>query len=108
MCGIVGYIGEKIARPILINGIRRLEYRGYDSAGISIIRDNEIICEKSVGRICELEKKINGKFNEGTLGIVHTRWATHGAPTIENAHPILIVQEGSQLFTMALLKIITT
>jgi glucosamine--fructose-6-phosphate aminotransferase (isomerizing) len=89
MCGIVGYIGEKIAMPILINGIRRLEYRGYDSAGISIIRDNEIICEKSVGRICELEKKINGKFNEGTLGIVHTRWATHGAPTIENAHPHL-------------------
>ncbi len=87
MCGIVGYIGEKKARPILINGIRRLEYRGYDSAGISIIKDNEIICAKSVGYIDELEKKIGSKFNEGTLGIAHTRWATHGAPTVENAHP---------------------
>jgi len=87
MCGIVGYIGEKIARPILINGIRRLEYRGYDSAGLSIVKDNEIICEKSVGYVDELEKKIDSRFNEGTIGIVHTRWATHGAPTVENAHP---------------------
>lgn len=87
MCGIVGYVGENKARPILINGIRRLEYRGYDSAGLSIIKDNEIICAKSVGYIDELEKKIDSKFNEGTIGIVHTRWATHGAPTVENAHP---------------------
>ena len=87
MCGIVGYIGEKIARPILINGIRRLEYRGYDSSGISIIEDDKMLCEKSVGFVSELEKKISSKLNEGTLGIVHTRWATHGAPTIENAHP---------------------
>jgi glucosamine--fructose-6-phosphate aminotransferase (isomerizing) len=87
MCGIVGYIGDKKARPILINGIKRLEYRGYDSSGISIIEDDKMLCEKSVGFISELEKKINGKFNEGTLGIVHTRWATHGAPTIVNAHP---------------------
>jgi len=87
MCGIVGYIGENEARPILINGIRRLEYRGYDSAGLSILKDNEIICEKSVGYIDEFEKKIDGKFNEGTIGIAHTRWATHGSPTLENAHP---------------------
>ena len=87
MCGIVGYIGENKASPILINGIRRLEYRGYDSAGLSIIKDNEIICAKSVGYIDELEKMIDSKFNEGTIGIVHTRWATHGAPTVENAHP---------------------
>lgn len=87
MCGIVGYIGENKAGPILINGIKRLEYRGYDSSGISIFENNKILCEKSVGFVSELEKKINGKFNEGTLGIVHTRWATHGAPTIENAHP---------------------
>ena len=87
MCGIVGYIGRNKARPILINGIRRLEYRGYDSAGLSTIKDNEIICVKSVGFIDELEKKIDSKFNEGTIGIVHTRWATHGAPTVENAHP---------------------
>ena len=87
MCGIVGYIGENKASPILINGIRRLEYRGYDSAGLSIIKDNEIICAKSVGYIDELEKMIDSKFNEGTIGIAHTRWATHGAPTVENAHP---------------------
>ena len=87
MCGIVGYIGENKASPILINGIRRLEYRGYDSSGISIIENDKMLCEKSVGFISELEKKIHGKFNEGTIGIVHTRWATHGPPTIENAHP---------------------
>ncbi len=87
MCGIVGYIGENKARPILINGIRRLEYRGYDSAGLSVIKDNEIICEKSVGYVDELDKKMDSRFNECTIGIVHTRWATHGAPTVENAHP---------------------
>ena len=89
MCGIVGYIGDNRAAPILINGIKRLEYRGYDSSGISIIENNTIHCEKSVGFISELEKKVDGKFNDGTVGIVHTRWATHGAPTIENAHPHL-------------------
>ncbi len=87
MCGIVGYIGENKARPVLMNGIRRLEYRGYDSAGISIINDNKMVSERSVGFVDELEKKLNGKFDKGTLGIVHTRWATHGAPTVENAHP---------------------
>lgn len=87
MCGIVGYIGEKKAKSILLEGIKRLEYRGYDSAGMAIIHDSDINYEKSVGRICELEKKISNKFNEGTVGIVHTRWATHGAPTFENAHP---------------------
>ena len=89
MCGIVGYIGDKRAAPILINGIKRLEYRGYDSSGISIIENNRLLSEKSVGFVSELEKKVDGKFNEGTVGIVHTRWATHGAPTIENAHPHL-------------------
>ena len=87
MCGIVGYIGENKARPVLMNGIRRLEYRGYDSAGISIINENKMVCKRSVGFVDELEKKLNGSFDEGTLGIVHTRWATHGAPTVENAHP---------------------
>ncbi len=87
MCGIVGYIGEKEAKGILIEGIKRLEYRGYDSAGIAVIEDDQIICERSVGRICELEKSIKSKCNGSTIGIVHTRWATHGAPTVENAHP---------------------
>ncbi|MFQ5963894.1 MAG: glutamine--fructose-6-phosphate transaminase (isomerizing) [Candidatus Scalinduaceae bacterium] len=87
MCGIVGYIGKKEAKAVLIDGIKKLEYRGYDSAGIAVIEDEGVICEKSVGRICELEKKIKGKLNGSSVGIVHTRWATHGAPTIENAHP---------------------
>lgn len=87
MCGIVGYIGKREAKPLLIEGIKRLEYRGYDSAGIAVIDGNQMVSERSVGRICELEKKIKSKFNGSTIGIVHTRWATHGAPTVENAHP---------------------
>ena len=87
MCGIVGYIGERRAKPVLIEGIKRLEYRGYDSAGIAVIEDNNIICEKAIGLVCELEKGIVGKCNNSNIGIVHTRWATHGAPTIANAHP---------------------
>jgi len=87
MCGIVGYIGEKKAKAVLIEGIKRLEYRGYDSAGIAVIEGDQMVYERSVGRICELEKRIKGKLNGSTIGIVHTRWATHGAPTVENAHP---------------------
>ncbi len=87
MCGIVGYIGSRIAKPILIDGIKRLEYRGYDSAGIALIENTHLEAEVSVGRITALEKKIHGRFSKGTYGIVHTRWATHGAPTLENAHP---------------------
>ncbi|MGR3310048.1 MAG: glutamine--fructose-6-phosphate transaminase (isomerizing) [Candidatus Brocadiales bacterium] len=87
MCGIVGYIGSRAANPILIDGIKRLEYRGYDSAGIALIENNHLESEVSVGRITALEEKIRGRFSKGTYGIVHTRWATHGAPTLENAHP---------------------
>lgn len=87
MCGIVGYIGKKNVKPILIEGIKKLEYRGYDSAGIAVIEDNELICKKAVGRISELEKELGDKCNKSNIGIVHTRWATHGAPTVANAHP---------------------
>ncbi len=87
MCGIVGYIGEKEAKAVLIDGIKRLEYRGYDSAGIAVIEGDQMVYERSVGRICELEERIKSKCNGSTIGIVHTRWATHGAPTLENAHP---------------------
>jgi len=87
MCGIVGYIGEKKAKAVLIEGIKKLEYRGYDSAGIAVIEGDQMVSERSVGRICELEKRIKSKCNGSTIGIVHTRWATHGAPTVENAHP---------------------
>ena len=88
MCGIVGYIGKKDIDNILLEGLKRLEYRGYDSAGIAVVDNGEINITKSVGRIAELEKKITD--NPGaTVGISHTRWATHGEPTENNAHPHL-------------------
>ena len=86
MCGIVGYIGDKEALPILIDGLKRLEYRGYDSAGVAILGEN-LEVEKTAGRIKDLEEKLQGKSLPGTLGIAHTRWATHGVPNDVNAHP---------------------
>ena len=89
MCGIVGYIGTKKAKPILINGLLRLEYRGYDSAGISVIEQNSIKTFKNKGRIKNLTE-VDGIDNlEGTIGIGHTRWATHGKPSSTNSHPHL-------------------
>ncbi len=87
MCGIVGYIGNRDARSILMNGLKRLEYRGYDSSGISVLNDNEISVIKQVGKISALENELNGTKIPGDLGIAHTRWATHGEPTQVNAHP---------------------
>ncbi|NLE29243.1 MAG: glutamine--fructose-6-phosphate transaminase (isomerizing) [Phycisphaerae bacterium] len=89
MCGIVGYIGSKTASGILLEGLKRLEYRGYDSAGLAIINDGGLVIEKAVGRILNLEKKVGPIFGSATVGIAHTRWATHGAPTETNAHPHL-------------------
>ena len=86
MCGIVGYIGDKNVYPILINGLKRLEYRGYDSAGISILKD-EIQVYKKQGKVKDLEKFVSDKDVTGTIGIGHTRWATHGEPSDVNAHP---------------------
>jgi len=89
MCGIVGYIGEKQAQPILLAGLKRLEYRGYDSSGIALIlpKKNSISIRKSPGKISALEKLAKSKPLSGVVGIAHTRWATHGAPTQTNAHP---------------------
>ncbi|MFA5926346.1 MAG: glutamine--fructose-6-phosphate transaminase (isomerizing) [Parcubacteria group bacterium] len=87
MCGIVGYIGKKEAMPILMDGLKRLEYRGYDSAGLSVLDGNKVITEKAVGKVVELENKINGLDIRGHVGIAHTRWATHGKPSEKNAHP---------------------
>lgn len=87
MCGVVGYIGSKEAAPILIDGLQRLEYRGYDSAGIAVIGDGEIASSKEVGRLVNLEKTLAIRPVQGTLGIGHTRWATHGAPSQINSHP---------------------
>jgi len=87
MCGIVCYVGKKEAKPILIEGLKRLEYRGYDSAGIAVRNGRNVYLRRSVGRISELERKINGQVISGQCGIAHTRWATHGEPTETNAHP---------------------
>ncbi len=87
MCGIIGYIGKKDTLPVLIQGLRRLEYRGYDSAGIAIINDQKIQRVRSVGKIDTLAEKVKDFDLSGTVGIAHTRWATHGGVTEENAHP---------------------
>ena len=87
MCGIVGYIGDKKACPILVNGLLKLEYRGYDSAGISTIEKHGLTCMKNKGRVKNLEKIEGINDLEGTIGIAHTRWATHGKPSKENSHP---------------------
>ena len=87
MCGIVGYIGNHKAKEILINGLLSLEYRGYDSAGLSTVEDNKIVVMKEKGRVANLEALSGIDKLEGTVGIAHTRWATHGKPSKENAHP---------------------
>ena len=87
MCGIVAYIGQREACPILVEGLKRLEYRGYDSAGIVVVRDGDLHLKRSVGRISALESKIGTALDGATAGMAHTRWATHGAPTENNAHP---------------------
>lgn len=88
MCGIVGYTGSQQAAPILLEGLKKLEYRGYDSAGIAVMQQDSIAVSKVTGRIANLcERTDDGKNSPGTVGIGHTRWATHGAPTDTNAHP---------------------
>ena len=87
MCGIAGYIGTKQALPFLISGLKKLEYRGYDSAGIAIYNGDHIEVRRQVGRIAALERSIAGQTIEGTQGIAHTRWATHGVPSNRNSHP---------------------
>jgi len=87
MCGIIGYIGSKRVVPILIDGLRRLEYRGYDSAGVAVVRDGTIDLRRSAGKLARLEEVIATTPIDGEYGIGHTRWATHGRPTEENAHP---------------------
>jgi len=87
MCGVVGYIGSKEAAPILIDGLQRLEYRGYDSAGIAVLSGGKIASRKEVGRLVNLEKMLAEDPVKGTRGIGHTRWATHGAPSQINSHP---------------------
>jgi glucosamine--fructose-6-phosphate aminotransferase (isomerizing) len=87
MCGIVAYIGQREATPILLEGLKRLDYRGYDSAGIAVIKRGGLVIRRAVGRIAELERKVDGHLDGARIGMAHTRWATHGAPTEQNAHP---------------------
>lgn len=87
MCGIVGYIGKQKAAQILIEGLKRLEYRGYDSAGIAVLDGEKGSLFKSVGKVASLEDKIGDRIVPGTIGIAHTRWATHGKPSDKNSHP---------------------
>ena len=90
MCGIIGYVGPRPAGPILMEGLKRLEYRGYDSAGLAVLTpEDALTVEKRPGKIAELEDALNGRLPPGSCGIAHTRWATHGPPTRANAHPHL-------------------
>src|SRR5947209_7297955 len=89
VCGIVGYVGERPALEVVMQGLRRLEYRGYDSAGVAVLDDDELLVERRAGKLANLDEALAGKQMPGRLGIGHTRWATHGAPTDRNAHPHL-------------------
>ncbi len=87
MCGIVGYVGDQNATPIILNGLRRLEYRGYDSAGIAVLSNGNVEVRREAGKLSKLESLVQNQPIQGTIGIGHTRWATHGEPTARNAHP---------------------
>ena len=88
MCGIVGYIGKRDAYPIILNGLKRLEYRGYDSAGVALYDGTEIKLSKTKGKVVDLEERVSKEIStNGSLGIGHTRWATHGVPNDINSHP---------------------
>src|SRR5205085_901559 len=87
MCGILGVIGPKEVVPVLIEGLRRLEYRGYDSAGVAVVRNGSIDLRRSAGKLYSLERAIADDPLDGVYGIGHTRWATHGRPNRDNAHP---------------------
>src|SRR5262245_15817380 len=87
MCGIIGYIGSKPVVPVLIDGLRRMEYRGYDSAGVALVSPEGIALRRSAGKLSNLENTIRNQPVDGLYGVGHTRWATHGRPTEENAHP---------------------
>ncbi len=89
MCGIVGYIGPRDATPVILNGLKRLEYRGYDSAGLAVLQNGRIEVRREAGKLQRLEALLEGSPIGGNLGIGHTRWATHGEPSARNAHPHL-------------------
>src|SRR5256885_4206314 len=87
MCGIVGYVGEEECAGLLVEGLRKLEYRGYDSAGVAVLGDKGLNVVRAKGKLANLEKRLGESMPQGATGIGHTRWATHGKPSDENAHP---------------------
>ena len=87
MCGIVGGVAERSITSILIEGLKRLEYRGYDSAGLALVNQGQVLRERRVGKVANLDEAVKESKITGSLGIAHTRWATHGKPTENNAHP---------------------
>src|SRR3989442_13856128 len=87
MCGIVGYVGDEQCATLLVEGLRKLEYRGYDSAGVAVLGDKGLAVVRAKGKLANLEKRLGESMPKGTTGIGHTRWATHGKPSDENAHP---------------------
>src|SRR2546423_8896889 len=87
MCGIVGYVGDEECATLLVDGLRKLEYRGYDSAGVAVLGKEGLSVVRSKGKLANLEKKLHEQLPRGMTGIGHTRWATHGKPSDENAHP---------------------
>ena len=87
MCGIVGYVGNRDSVPILLKGLKRLEYRGYDSAGIALIQDGKLNQVKKAGKVSQLQSFVDDLPLKGTVGIAHTRWATHGEKSDRNSHP---------------------
>ena len=89
MCGLGGYIGPRDATPIILNGLKRLEYRGYDSAGLAVLQDRSIQIRRDAGKLARLQTLVEGSPLQGHVGIGHTRWATHGEPSARNAHPHL-------------------
>ena len=88
MCGIIGYVGSRASKPLLIQGLERLEYRGYDSAGIALLEDDGLDYVRAVGNLQNLKEKPGSNGSQSTTGLGHTRWATHGGVTEENAHPL--------------------
>ncbi|MDF2725332.1 MAG: GlmS, partial [Paenibacillus sp.] len=87
MCGIVGYVGKRNSQRILLDGLKKLEYRGYDSAGLAVYTNSGLVVKKAQGRLAVLESKLEQEPLDGTIGIGHTRWATHGKPSDVNSHP---------------------
>src|SRR4051812_50206405 len=87
MCGIVGYVGDEECAGLLVDGLRKLEYRGYDSAGVAVLGEKGLSIVRAKGKLANLEKRLVDSMPKGATGIGHTRWATHGKPSDENAHP---------------------